>query len=339
MDVGILDEISPMKWRTTLNLSHQLAQIKYQEEILMLGSCFAENIGSILSGLKYQAAINPWGIIYNPVVLSQNMQAALQGINIEEEHLLEHPDGGYTHWSVHSRIKAMDKIKAVQKIEEAYQEAHRKILSSQYLILTFGTAYYYEHEQYGMVANCHKYPQKHFSKKMHDANSITTLVSALIRDIRARNPKLKVLISVSPVRHIKDGIIENNLSKAQLITAAHSLCQQLRDCRYIPSYEWLIDDLRDYRYFAEDMVHPSTQAIQYIWKQLEYQLLDKAESSLRDNINKIITASAHRPFNPNSEAHQSFCKKQLDRIQAIDDAYPYIDLSKERQHFTEIIKE
>lgn len=325
-----------MQFRTELQLSTPLAHISYKDPILLLGSCFAENIGQVLQDLKYQVCINPHGIIYNPEVLAHIIAAAIDQTSNSNK-VVEHPEGGYIHWLAHSRLSAHTSNEASDNFTKASALLRNRIRQCQYLIITMGTAFYYEHQEYGMVANCHKYPKGEFKKKMSTNSTIEKCYQSLIAQIRDINPEIKILLTVSPVRHIRDGIIENNRSKAQLISAVHNICENEK-VTYVPSYELLIDDLRDYRYYNHDMVHPSSQAISYIWEKLSPNLLSKSEDSLRDKIKKIINAAAHRPFNESSEKHQQFCQKQLDIINELNSNLSDIDLSREQLIFQKQLK-
>jgi len=318
-----------MKFRTELHLEPSKFNIRYEDQLLLLGSCFSENIGAKLVTSKYQTLINPLGIMYHPLPLHQTISDAVDGKSITEEELNINPEGRYTAWNVHSKLCTTDPSETHMNIKAGVHQLSSSLHNANYLILTYGTAYCYHHIAHGAVANCHKFPAKDFEKKLSSPEEIKSSFDSMLSKMMAINPKIKILLTVSPVRHIKDGIAENNRSKAHLLTAVHEICDAIDNCHYLPSYELLIDDLRDYRYFNEDMVHPSNQAIEYIWDKISYHLLDPNERILRSDISKIVQAAMHRPFDPNSEKHKAFVAKQIKSIKSLATTHPNLDFTQE----------
>ena len=322
-----------MAFRTELHLKESKINITYGDKLLLLGSCFSENIGLQLSRLKYSTNVNPLGIIYHPIPLHQSIIDAINGIQLAEKDLNKNIDGQYTAWNIHSRLSNTEANETLLKINKGITQLKKSLEEVDYIFITYGTAYYYEHKQFGPVANCHKFPSCDFEKKMSPAHEIVDGFNSMLSAIKDVNPNIQVLLTVSPVRHIKDGIIENNRSKAQLITAVHSLCDLHPECHYLPSYELLIDDLRDYRFYTDDMVHPSSKAIDYIWNKIGNQILDDSESSLRSSVLKIVKAASHRPFNPKAPEHQKFIATQREAINRILKSYPFLDFTSEMEVF------
>ena len=322
-----------MKFRTELQIAKSDINIAYSDQLLLLGSCFSENIGHKLSQLKYQTTINPLGIVYHPIPLHNAVTKAIQGKQLGKADLHKNIDGLYTAWNVHSRLSALDVQKTISQMNNGIRNLNESIKAANFLILTYGTAYYYHHKDHGPVANCHKFPSTNFEKILSKPAELNSSFNEMYAKIKEVNPNLKVLLTVSPVRHIKDGIVENNRSKAHLVTAVHDICDSHTNCHYLPSYELLMDDLRDYRYYADDMVHPSVKAIDYIWSKISQYILDPAEAKLRSDILKLLKAAAHRPFNLGSDQHQDFLATQAMIVNMIIKDYPYLDLSDEIKVF------
>lgn len=322
-----------MAFRTELHLKESKINIAYNDKLLLLGSCFSENIGHLLSRFKYSTVVNPLGIIYHPTPLHQSIIDAIDEKLLTPNDLNKNIDGQFTAWNIHSRLSSIDPKETLSKINESIALLRTSIQEADYLFLTYGTSYYYDHKEFGPVANCHKFPSIDFEKKLSPSNEIIDGFNKMLSTIKGINPNIQILLTVSPVRHIKDGIIENNRSKAQLITAVHSICELYPECHYLPSYELLIDDLRGYRFYADDMVHPSAKAIDYIWNKISDHILDKSESSLRSSIAKVVKAASHRPFNPNSLEHQKFLSTQKKTINNILDSYPFLDFNLEIKAF------
>ena len=322
-----------MKFRTELQIQKSDINIGYRDTLLLLGSCFSENIGNRLKQIKYSTTINPLGIVYHPVPLHSSIIEAIQGKEIDKSDLNENIDGQYTAWNIHSRLSNLDAEETISQMNNGIRQLRDSIKEADYLILTYGTSYYYDHKQYGPVANCHKFPSTDFEKKLSNPNELNSSFNEMYAKVKEVNPNIKVLLTVSPVRHIKDGIVENNRSKAHLLTSVHEICDQHNDCQYLPSYELLIDDLRDYRYYADDMVHPSTKAIDYIWSKISNHMLDPSEAKLRSDILKLVKAAAHRPFNLGSDQHQSFLATQVKTVDEILVNYPNLDFTDEMKVF------
>ena len=322
-----------MKFKTELILEKSDINIAYDDKLLLLGSCFSENIGKKLLQFKYTTVINPLGIVYHPVPLHNSIIDSLEGKVISKSNLNRNVDGQYTTWNIHSRLSTLDAEETLSHMNRGISLLSKSIKEANYVILTYGTSYYYDHKEFGPVANCHKFPSTDFEKKLSSPADLIGSFDNMFAIVKKINPNIKVLLTVSPVRHIKDGIVENNRSKAHLLTAVHDLCDRYDDCHYLPSYELLMDDLRDYRYYADDMVHPSSKAIDYIWNKISGHILEPGESKLREDITKIMNAAAHRPFNKKSEQHTKFLASQAKAIEKILQVYPKLDFTGEMKIF------
>lgn len=322
-----------MKFRTELILPESNINISYANKLLLLGSCFSDNIGRKLERLKYQTNINPLGIVYHPIPLHNSIVNAIKGSKIKTSDLNKSIDGQYTSWNIHSRFNHQEQSVALDQMNTGISILNKSVIEADYLFLTYGTAYCYTHNQFGPVANCHKFPAKSFEKSLSTPETLVNSFEQMLTTVREINPKIKVMLTVSPVRHIKDGIIENNRSKAHLLSAVHTLCDMYDNCIYLPSYELLIDDLRDYRYYADDMVHPTAKAIDYIWSKISEYMLDPSEENLRSEILKIVRAANHRPFDAHSEKHLQFLSNQANAVNSVLALYPDLDFSNEMSVF------
>ncbi|MEQ1733729.1 MAG: GSCFA domain-containing protein [Bacteroidia bacterium] len=306
----------------------------YTDALLCIGSCFAENMGERLVEHKFNAVVNPYGIVFNPLVLAQQLNAAIHNIPLNENDIL-YTDGLYFSYQAHSSVYATSKEELITKLNNIQHNLIAQLKNAHYLILTWGSAYYYTRANDGaMVSNCHKQPQALFSKEFCTAAQIEVVYTQLIQQLQTINPTLQLLLTVSPVRYVRDGIIENNNSKAQLISATHTLIQCNENVFYFPAYELVIDDLRDYRYFATDKVHPSTEAIDYVWQVFITQLLSKHDAQLFDVVQRIVKAAKHRTLHPQALSSKAFNTAHLHLCEQTIQQYPYINLQHEIQHFT-----
>lgn len=293
-------------FRTEIEVDPAGLSIAYTDKITLLGSCFVEHISSRFSAAGFQTHLNPFGILYNPYSLSDGIQDLLNERTFGLEDLLEEK-GVYYSFSHHSRYSGTDAEALLQTINREVQSARRFLHDSSLLIVTFGTASVFRLKSSGRtVSNCHKLPASLFT---HDRLSVPEIVSewkTLIEKLSAFNPSLKILFTVSPIRHWKDGAHESQLNKATLLLAIDALRKHFAHCFYFPSYEILLDDLRDYRFYAEDMVHPSNQAVTYIWEKFSAAYFNPETTSLIREWERIQRDLNHRPFHPGSEAYQQF---------------------------------
>ncbi len=321
------------QFRTTLSASDFPFKISHQNQLLGLGSCFAEHIGARLERLKFPIVRNPFGILYNPMSMLKGLQLLQKQYQFSENDLFQH-NGLWHSFQHHSQFSALDKAAVLAKIKKETQQASTALKQCDCLILTFGTAYVYKHlESQQIVANCHKLPARQFQKRRLGVAEIVEAYAPFLQEIQTANPALQVVLTLSPVRHIRDGIIENQRSKATLLLAVDALCEAFDFVHYFPAYELLMDDLRDYRFYATDMVHPSEVAIDYVWEHFQASLFSGETQQLNRQIQQVQQAAAHRPFQPKSVAHQTFLKKQLEKIRQLSEQYPILDFGEERSIF------
>lgn len=306
-----------MKFRTELEWINPFDTIGFDTKLLFLGSCFAENIGARFKATKFDTAINPNGIIFQPIVLADLIERAIKNKPIEETDLVLR-DGFYYSWLHHGSICGENKRELLEQLNAIQTEFLETLKSTHFLFITFGTAYGYRLKStQQIVANCHKIPSAEFKKTLASSEAIYEKWTSLLEALFSLKPKLKVYLTVSPVRHIKDGIIENNLSKAALISATHTISGNFEEVSYLPAYEWVMDDLRDYRFYKSDLVHPNQMAQDYIWDKVAEQVFDAATATDLKKVSAICSNLKHKPFQAKSEKHLNFLKHTKQLIESL----------------------
>lgn len=312
-----------MKLQTQIKIDPALKQFGYENRILLLGSCFAENIGAKLAYHKFQTATNPFGIIFNPVAVQQLIADAVQDKTYIEEDVFE-LDGIWKSFVAHSNLNALNRLQAVINLQEAQQQLRRYVIDASHIFITLGSAWVYRHIRRDcVVANCHKVPQKEFSKELLSVEEVQLSLDKTCKAIKSLNPTVQIVLTVSPVRHAKDGFVENLRSKSHLIAAVHQLVDK-QEADYFPSYELMMDELRDYRFYNSDMLHPSDQAIHYIWDRfVEAYAFAKAKQTLK-KVASIQKRIQHKAFQPESKSHQLFLKNLEGDITQLEAANPLI---------------
>lgn len=313
-----------MKLQTEIILKPEQNLIDYSSRILLLGSCFSENIGSKLEFYKFQNTINPFGIIFNPVSLEKLILRAVDDEKFTEKDIFS--INGYWHcFEVHSLLTSEDKNQFLSLLNSKLEELKNEIESATHIFFTFGTAWVYEHlEMNEIVANCHKVPQKQFHKKLLDVETIHKSIGGISKSIQKLNSEVTIVHTVSPVRHIKDGFVENSLSKAHLLTGVHKAVATQENQFYFPSYEIMMDELRDYRFYKDDMLHPNKTAIEIIWEKFNQAWISENTKQLQKEIANIQAGLQHRPFNIESEEYKTFRKKLQEKISDIENRFPQI---------------
>ena len=278
-------------------------------------------------------AINPFGVVYNPMSVIDTLETIEKGTEIDAGGLTKHNDLWFS-FSHHGSFASPDRMEALAHINESIVTGQRALQNADYLILTLGTAWVYEGVETGeIVNNCHKLPARDFRRRRL---SVDEIVDGFVRQFSKQvYTNKKIILTVSPIRHLKDGLTENQLSKATLLVAVHRLVEQFENVHYFPSYEILMDDLRDYRFYERDMVHPSPVAVDYIWEQFSDAIIGKDSQKLFKRIEKINNARAHRPFNQDTAQHQAFKNAMLAEIIELRGQYPALDFSEEFNYFSE----
>ena len=321
-------------FRTIISPEQSKFKISYQTPVLFMGSCFTENLGNKMQALKFPAIVNPFGVLYNPASVRKGME-----ILIDQKAFIP-DDIGYfneqwfsfyhdTEFSHPEQQKCLDKINGSIKLAASH------LRKSKYLIITFGTAWVYKYLQTEkIVSNCHKIPDKEFERIKLGVEDIFVEWAKLINRLNELNKNLKIIFTVSPVRHWKDGAVQNQLSKSTLILAIHQLMKIFKNVDYFPSYEIMMDDLRDYRFYADDMLHPSNEAVEYIWDQFAETYFEEGTKSIIQDIYKIVQAKNHRPRSAETEAYKKFIKSQIRQVEQLAKLYSFIDFSDDLQYFS-----
>jgi len=324
-------------FRTILQPESSLFQINQQSGILCMGSCFAEHIFDCLSNFKFSTLLNPFGIIFNPISIAKSLEILLDENRIfEGKDLFQHL-GGWHSFQHHSSFSNPSEEVVLQKINNALFEARVFLKKAEYLVLTFGTSNVFVSEKTGqVVANCHKVPQKYFIHKKLSSDEIIVTLDSVFRQFAEAFPNLKSITTVSPVRHVRDGLIENQISKAKLLVALDNLSSLHSNLEYFPSYEIMIDDLRDYRFYKKDLIHPNEMAVDYIWDFFSKTFFTPKTMELNTKLEKLNAAKAHRPFHPESEEYLKFKKSQLVKIGELERGFPFLDFENEKEFFGKI---
>ncbi len=319
------------EFRTTFTIPVVQNKISIDSRLITLGSCFADVVGNQLKNNKIKIEVNPLGTLFNPLsifkILSPDYQFADKRLFVEHQK-------NWFHYDFHSQFFAESKDVLRDIINEQLKGISNQLLHTDFLIITFGTAFIYKLLEYpAYVANCHKMPSKYFEKDLLSVKDICKSFAILYNQLKETNPNLRIILTVSPVRHTKDGIPENQVSKSILRAACHYLTTDYSDVEYFPSYEIMMDDLRDYRFYKADLIHPNEVAEQYIFEKFADTYFADELKSFVAEWTKIKKRLAHRPFNEQSDAHQKFLSNllsDLTRISSTVDVSDEIELIKER---------
>ena len=300
-------------------------QIDYNSKLLLLGSCFVENIGEKFSYFKFQSLQNPFGILFHPKAIETLISKVVTGYQYSEADIFYHNEQWHC-YDAHSRLSHTSKEALLRNLNNQLEHTSNRLKEASHIVITFGTAWVYNHYKSNLpVANCHKVPQKEFIKQLLSVEEVTNSIKSMVNLIRQVNLKTQIIFTVSPVRHIKDGFVENTQSKAHLIAAIHDvITNNIEYCHYFPSYELMMDELRDYRFYDEDMLHPNAIAINYIWEKFKYCWMSESTFSTMTEVDSIQKGMSHKPFNPDSEAHQQFLNRLESQKSQLSQVFPHI---------------
>ncbi|MEM6347817.1 MAG: GSCFA domain-containing protein [Bacteroidota bacterium] len=311
-----------MQFRTEIPLQPAPFQIDHQTKILSLGSCFAERIGQRLTSSKFDILSNPLGILYHPLALSKLLRMALGLAPTPDVRFAEHLDLWHS-FDLHGNYRQREKSVLRSSIEKELANLKVHLAKTDCLLLTLGTAWVYETLSEGkMVANCHKYPNSYFKKRLLSVEEVVSDYTRLFAQLQNLRPKLNVILTVSPVRHQRDTLVLNSVSKSVLRLSAHQLSERLERVHYYPAYELLMDDLRDYRYYTKDLLHPNEQGEQYIWEHFGASFLSEKTQALLKRWDKLRPALSHRPFQAQGKAYRQFLENLLIKLQDLSDSLP-----------------
>lgn len=324
-----------MQFQTTINIKPFDRKIDHSQPILSLGSCFADNIAKHLQRAKFNATASPSGVLFNPESIARTIERFV-AVKQDESALptmqeLQHSNGVWYNYNFHSSFSHTDAQTALAQMREALRRGAEALHTSKVVIITFGTAFVYRLiENTEVVANCHKQPQKLFTREMLSIKEIVERYCPLLQGPLADK---QVIFTLCPVRHLGDGLEQNSLSKATLRVALAEIVSKCRNAAYFPSYEIMMDELRDYRFYADDMAHPSEMAINYIWERFSQTAFSADTLETIKRIERIVAATEHRPFNPDSDAHRLFCKNMLKQAEALQEEMATINFNKEKEYF------
>ena len=314
-----------MKLQTKIPLKRKTQNlIDYQSNILLLGSCFSENIGDKLSYFKFQSTQNPFGILFHPKAI-ENLITNTSNKKVYSSDDLIYQNEIWHSFDAHSSLSSASENELLNKLNVAISLTNKKIKEASHIVITLGTSWVYRYIEIDtIVANCHKIPQKKFLKELLSVSEISESLARSISLIKSMNSDAAVIFTISPVRHLKNGFIENTQSKSHLIAAIHTLVNE-QDVSYFPSYEIMMDELRDYRFYAEDMIHPNKTAINYIWRKFIDTWFSEETKSIMKEIDEIQKGLLHRPFHEDSKLHQQFLLKLEQKKSSLQERLPFIN--------------
>lgn len=326
-----------MNLQTKITVAAPDFLIDYNSRLMMLGSCFAENMGGKFSYYKFDVDVNPCGIIYNPLSVANVLRLIVEGKQFEKSDLRQ-VGGKWVSLYHHGAFSSTDPDECLRRINDRLTKATGELRTLDLLVITWGTAWVYRYTRENIVvSNCHKIPSQEFERSRLSVEDIVKEYLVLIGRLREINPGLRILFTVSPIRHWKDGAHGNQLSKATLLLAIDRLREELQHVYYFPAYEIVLDELRDYRFYADDMLHMSGFTVDYIWERFLYSFISPEVLGLMNQIGRVNKGVAHRPFDPQSEEYHRLVKKMLAEIAMISRSYPMIDFSEEKRKLNEVI--
>lgn len=330
-----------MELMTSIDLKKLPFPITYSDSILLVGSCFTEHIGNALHASKFSVMQNPNGILFDPASVCRSLESYIDDRPIREAELFQ-LDEVWHSWQHHSRFSDVDASKAVHAINDSRQKAHEFLSRADWIIITLGSSFSYRlvHSAAGgspegiPVANCHRAPARWFVKHLMEIHEIVSLLDRCYHRLMQFNPKLNILFTVSPVRHLRDGVVDNNRSKARLIESVHHLVNKFERLHYFPAYELVIDVLRDYRFYDIDLAHPNYSATEFVLEKFSEACIDPGARQLMQELRKIKIARNHRAFQPSTQAHRKFLMDQLEKVKALKRDHPFLDLADEIEYFS-----
>ena len=317
--------------------------IGYKDNILLIGSCFTEHIGNALQELKYPVLQNPNGILFGPDSVCKSLVSYILNKQYSSTDLFQLNEV-WNSWQHHSRFSNIASENGVERINQSQQRAHDFLKQADWLVITLGSSYTYQlthladkaSEKIGnTVANCHRAPANWFTKEMLETDHIKVMLEDCLKQLKAFNPKLKFLFTISPVRHIRDGVVENNRSKARLIESVHYIVSKFESAFYFPAYELVIDVLRDYRFYDIDLVHPNYPATEFVLEKFAEFCIDDESRQLMQEVKKIIIARKHKAFQPETKAHQQFLISHFEKAKDLQQKYPFLNLKDELVYFSQ----
>lgn len=333
-----------MDFMVHIDLKKLPEPVAYGDKIMLMGSCFTEHIGNALEELKFDVLQNPNGILFGPDAVCKSLLSYVTNKEYIEEDLF-YLNEVWNSWDHHSRFSHINNEECLNGLNTSQQEAHDFLKEADWLIITLGSSFSYfltsppsvqQQREGEAVANCHRAPAGWFRKEMLETETIKNLLEDCIKQLKEFNPKLKFIFTVSPVRHIRDGVVENNRSKARLIESVHYVVEKIEEVFYFPAYELVIDVLRDYRFYDIDLVHPNYAATEYVLEKFAENCISEASRQLMKELKQIVIARKHRPFQPETKAHQQFLKTHFEKAKLLQEKYPFLNLKEELVYFSHL---
>lgn len=328
-----------MKFRLEFDIKRIPWNIDHNKKLFLIGSCFTENIGEKLRKHKFNVTENPNGILFNPVSVAEAVTSYIEKQEFTNADLFELNEGWHS-WKHHSRFSSERAEDALQKINTSVSNAHKALQEADVIMITLGSSWIYtltekavNAVQGSVAANNHKAPSDWFHKKLMQPEDVLRVLDNMIHRLFFFNPSIKIIFTISPVRHAREGVVENNRSKAVLIQAVHHLVDKFEGLYYFPAYELVIDDLRDYRFYAEDLVHPNYHATEYVWEKFCLSCMNEETRKLNEEIRSVNLAYQHKPFNPSSEQHKKFMLASFQKTMALKKQFSFLDFENELTYF------
>lgn len=333
-----------MQFQVPINIKPPDTRINYRDKIMLTGSCFTEHIGNSLSELKFTVLQNPNGILFDPRSVCSSLLSYIDNKQYKKDDLF-YLNEVWNSWEHHSRFSNINAEEGLKVINNSQKEAHEFLKNADWLIITLGSSFSYRltsefskissgKDAAGTgVANCHRAPSQWFDKYLLTIDEIISLLENGYYRLKQYTPQLKIIFTISPVRHIRDGVIDNNRSKARLIESVHQVVNKFPGLYYFPAYELVIDVLRDYRFYDVDMVHPNYPATEFVMEKFKENYVDDESQQLMEEIKKIVIARKHKPFQPDTNAHKTFLKTHLDKTKELQLKYSFLNLTDEMDYF------
>lgn len=343
-----------MEWMTPIQIEAPEKRIRYEEPLLLIGSCFTEHIGNALADAKFQVLQNPHGILFDPASVSKSLVSYIENRQYSRADIFPLNEVWHS-WDHHSRFSRMDPDAALQAINQSQQEAHDFLRKARWIIITLGSSYSYRlsslaknagavcdnrllhpyHHAPG-VANCHRAPANWFQKHLMEIEESVSVLDNCYHQLLQFNPHLRIIFTVSPVRHLRDGVVANNRSKARLIESVHHLVEKFDRLHYFPAYELVVDVLRDYRFYDVDLAHPNYAATEFVLEKFAESYLDTDTRELMQEIRNLRIARRHRPQHPDTRAHHDFLQAHWEKTKTLQQRFPFLNLSDELAYFGQI---
>jgi hypothetical protein len=330
--------MSTLKFKLTLPAKRSEHSIGYRDKLFLIGSCFSENMGAKLNTHLFKVFENPHGILFNPVSVAQSLSDCINKKQYTEADLFELNEV-WNSWQHHTRFSGITAKDALEKINESINKGHSFLKTADHIVITLGSAWLYKLNSHSpntaeqVVANNHKAPAVWFDKQLMKPDELTALLKKMVEELLNYNAHLQIIFTISPVRHLREGLIENNRSKAVLIQAVHEIVGSAENIAYFPSYEYIIDDLRDYRFYAEDLVHPNYAASNYVWEKWVETYMNEETQSIMKQVAELQLAMQHKPFFAGSTQHKEFLQNCIVKTERLLSLYPYLSLNDQVQFF------